>query len=66
MIYPIDSIRVRILARDGRGSVCYNRQTYDGYQFGKFRCPLPTATGMNQMNTFCCGIANYQYCCNEQ
>lgn len=56
----------RFYTRDGRGSTCYNRQTYNGYQFGKFRCPLPANTGMNQMNTYCCGIANYQYCCNEQ
>jgi len=50
----------------GRSSVCINRQNYNGYTFGRFRCPLPPGTGMNQLDQFCCGIANYQYCCNEQ
>ncbi|CAF3425090.1 unnamed protein product [Rotaria sp. Silwood1] len=50
----------------GRGSVCYNDQNYNGYTFGKFRCPLPASTGMNQHDEYCCGSANYQYCCNAQ
>jgi hypothetical protein len=50
----------------GGGSVCFNRQNYNGYTFGRFPCPLPAGTGMNQLDQFCCGIANYQYCCNEQ
>ncbi|CAF1120611.1 unnamed protein product [Adineta steineri] len=52
--------------REGRGSVCYNHENFDGYVFGKFSCPLPASTGMNQLDQYCCGMANYQYCCNAQ
>ncbi|UJR25209.1 hypothetical protein I4U23_006561 [Adineta vaga] len=50
----------------GRGSVCINHDNFDGYVFGRFPCPLPASTGMNQLDQFCCGLANYQYCCNAQ
>ncbi|CAF1457409.1 unnamed protein product [Adineta ricciae] len=52
--------------REGRGSVCYNHDNFDGYVYGRFPCPLPASTGMNQLDQFCCGLANYQYCCNAQ
>lgn len=55
-----------IVDRKGHHSVCTNRQSYDGFMFNRFYCPLPQNTGMNQQDRFCCGIANYQYCCNEQ
>jgi hypothetical protein len=54
------------LARQGRGSVCYNYDNFGGFVFGTFSCPLPASTGMNQLDQFCCGPANYQYCCNAQ
>ncbi len=55
-----------ILARQGHGSLCSNHENFDGYVFGTFSCPLPLSTGMNQLDQFCCGPANYQYCCNMQ
>jgi phage gp36-like protein len=55
-----------ILARQGSGSTCFNHENFDGYVFGRFSCPLPPSTGMNQLDQFCCGPANYQYCCNVQ
>jgi hypothetical protein len=27
---------------------------------------MPASTGMNQLDQFCCGPANYQFCCNAQ
>ncbi len=59
-------MKLDFLDPKGGGSVCFNRQNYNGYTFGRFPCPLPAGTGMNQLDQFCCGIANYQYCCNEQ
>ncbi|CAF1196750.1 unnamed protein product [Rotaria sordida] len=50
----------------GRGSVCSNHENFGGFVFGIFSCPLPANTGMNQLDQFCCGPANYQYCCNAQ
>ena len=54
------------LAREGRGSVCENYENFNGFTYGRFPCPLPASTGMNQLDQFCCGMANYQYCCNVQ
>jgi hypothetical protein len=59
-------IKFSSLDKKGQSSVCINRQSFNGYTFNKFYCPLPPSTGMNQLDRFCCGIANYQYCCNEQ
>ncbi|CAF3263362.1 unnamed protein product [Rotaria socialis] len=47
-------------------NVCSNRHNFNGYTFGRFQCPLPTASGKHRNNRFCCGPANYQYCCNQQ
>ena len=55
-----------LLDRQGRGSVCSNHENFEGYKFGVFPCPLPPSTGMNQLDQFCCGPANYQFCCNAQ
>lgn len=53
-------------SRQGHGSICTNHENFDGYTFGSFACPLPASTGMNQLDQFCCGPANYQHCCNAQ
>ncbi|CAF1222707.1 unnamed protein product [Adineta steineri] len=53
-------------AQQRRGSMCTNTQNFNGYTFNKFPCPLPPGTGMNQLDQYCCGPANYQYCCNVQ
>ncbi|CAF3354404.1 unnamed protein product [Rotaria sp. Silwood1] len=50
----------------GRGAVCSNHDNFGGFAFGNFPCPLPASTGMNQLDQYCCGPANYQYCCNAQ
>lgn len=52
--------------REGRGAVCENYENFNGFTYGRFPCPLPASTGMNQLDQFCCGMANYQYCCNVQ
>lgn len=49
-----------------RGTVCTNINSFNGYTFGRFPCPLPMHTGMNQLDRFCCGSAEAQFCCNEQ
>ncbi|CAF1325428.1 unnamed protein product [Adineta ricciae] len=53
-------------AQQRRGSVCTNVQNFNGYTFGKFPCPLPPGSGMNQLDQYCCGQPNFQYCCNAQ
>lgn len=54
------------LAQQRRGSVCTNLQNFNGFTFGKFPCPLPAGSGMNQLDQYCCGQPNFQYCCNAQ
>ncbi|UJR23681.1 hypothetical protein I4U23_026664 [Adineta vaga] len=56
----------QLSAQQRRGSMCTNFQNFNGYTFGKFPCPLPPGSGMNQLDQYCCGQSNYQYCCNAQ
>ncbi|CAM2697108.1 unnamed protein product [Rotaria socialis] len=51
---------------ESHGSTCSNFDNFNGFVFGNFICPLPASTGMNPLDQFCCGRANYQYCCNAQ
>ncbi len=65
-IFFLHLIEFFVLDKKGQASVCVNRRDYNGYTYNKFYCPLPASTGMNQLDRYCCGIVNYQYCCNEQ